>query len=130
MTSVRALPLALLALLPACAPTTTTAPLPPAQYRATGPAIITAIARAAPTLKAPSLRQPWRPEEASNSSIVLRAYSPLGVLGGGRSLPVELLFNTVTSSGITTVTYSATPASRATVAEVFEVLDRQFQRVH
>lgn len=117
-------------MLSACTPGVTTAPAPPAQYRATGPAIITAIARAAPTLKPLPLRQPWRPEEASNTSIVLRAYSPLGVLGSGRSFPVEMLFNTVTAGGITTVTYSAAPSSRSTVNEVFETLDRQFKRVN
>lgn len=126
----RTLILAPLLLLSACAPGVMTAPTPPAQYQATGPAIVTAIARAAPNLKTLPLRQPWRPEEASNSSLVLRASSSLGVLGGGRSLPAELLFNTVTSDGITTVTYSATPASRATAAEVFETLDRQFKRVN
>lgn len=125
----RPLPLLLLALLPACAPVMTTAPTPPAQYQASGPAVITAIVQAAPTLKPLPLRQPWRAEEASNNRVVLRAYSALGGLGGAAGLPLEVLFTTVTSGNVTTVTPSSAPVTQATVAEVFQKLDQTFKRV-
>lgn len=86
--------------------------------------------RAAPSLKSLTLRQPWRPEEVSDNRVVLRAYSTLGPLGGVASLPVELLFNTVTSGNVTTVTYSSAPVTQSTVAEVFRKLDQQFKRVN
>ncbi|QFP76284.1 hypothetical protein [Deinococcus sp. AJ005] len=95
--------------------------------------VLAAVVSLAPTAPVPQARQPWRAEEITSNSVVLRSNATAIDNASFESylatLPLEMSFNVITSSGVTTLTATYSSAYAASAQHIFDKLDDKFNRM-
>lgn len=94
-------------------------------------AAVVAIAPTAPTTD--TAHQPWRAEEIAANQVTIRSRATVQDTttfnSFARTLPQEMTFTAISSSGTTTLTGTYSSAYAATAQFIFDQLARRFTRV-